>query len=261
MVPSDREYMLGLVGRRLDYSFSRSFFHQFFQMQGISTLSYHNFEISELNQIENVFAISNLVGLNVTIPYKERIISCLDQIQEPADHIRSVNCVVKHPKKGIWIGYNTDWLGAKASLHQLLGPKRRLKKVLILGTGATARTYHYVLSTYFEVEQIWFVSRSPNGEHPSVMGYEEVSAHLVDVELVINTTPLGTYPNVEEKPPLPYEGFHANLHLLDVVYNPETSAFLREGGKRGIPGLNGKLMLEIQAYASWSIWNSYYRWI
>lgn len=254
-------YTLGLVGKRLDYSFSKQFFSDFFKKRNISFIDYQNFEILDEVQIYQLFQLPHLIGFNVTIPYKEVILKYLDQVVEPADQIRAVNCVVKHPEKGKWIGYNTDWLGAKASLNRLLEFNRKLKKVLILGTGATARTFHYVLKHFWEVEEIRFVSRNPQRHFPFAIGYDEVANYLPEVNLIVNTTPLGTYPNVEEKPTLPYDNFHSKMALMDVIYNPSKTAFLQEGEKRKIPGLNGRLMLEVQAYASWAIWNGYYRWL
>lgn len=253
-------FSLGLVGKRLDYSFSRDFFLDFFKTNKIDFINYQNFEVPDAEKLTHLFQIPGLVGFNVTVPYKEAILKHLEQLIDPADQIRAVNCVVKHPEKQKWIGYNTDWIGAKASLNHLLGFRRQLKKALILGTGATARTFHYVLLHFWEVEEILFVSRTPASHGSYVIGYDEVENHIEQANLIINTTPVGTYPNVEEKPRLPYEKLHSNLALMDVVYNPPKTAFLQEGEKRGIPTLNGHLMLEVQAYASWAIWNGYYRW-
>lgn len=237
-----------LIGRNISYSFSRGYFSQKFLNENIEA-AYINFDISSLEELPKQMALyPNLKGMNVTIPYKETIIPLLDQIDEIAQEIGAVN-TIKVLSKGKLKGYNTDYYGFWKSLQPLL--QSHHTKAFILGTGGASKAVAFALRK--EGIDYRFVSRTPKiGE----FSYSELTASLLnEYTLIINCTPLGTSPNIEQFPPIPYE-FLTKRHLLfDLIYNPAKTSFLAKGEARGTSVCNGHQMLVFQAEAAWQIWN------
>ncbi|MFK5974444.1 MAG: shikimate dehydrogenase [Flavobacteriaceae bacterium] len=239
----------GLVGRNISYSFSKGYFTEKFALQGLADHSYENFDIQSIDEFPKlVQERKDLKGLNVTIPYKEAVIPYLKNLSEDADKIGAVN-TIKISKNGLK-GYNTDVYGFQKSIEPFL--KKHHKKALILGTGGASKAVAFV----FDKQGIahTFVSRKPTSDQ---LGYDALDEEaLKEYTLLINCTPLGTYPNIEDKPDIPYR-FLTKKHLLfDLIYNPEKTAFLKEGEGKGSAICNGLRMLELQAEKAWEIWNS-----
>jgi len=237
----------GLIGRDISYSFSPGYFKSKFDTLGLADCSYEIFDLPDIDKLPEILSKNTLSGLNVTIPYKTAICPYLDELDADASEIGAVNtiCFTKTGLKG----YNTDVIGFVNSLGPLLLPTD--KAALILGTGGAAQAIAFGL-TKLGIDYR-FVSRS-SGE--GNLRYEELeSATLKSFQILINTTPLGTYPQVQEAPPIPYK-FLTRSHLLyDLIYNPELTAFLKSGQKAGARIKNGLEMLHLQAEASWEIWN------
>lgn len=238
----------GLIGKKLAHSFSSSFFKDYFLKNNIDA-SYENIELNTIEEIANVLdRNANFEGFNVTIPYKEQIIPFLDEFDEVVSEIRSVN-VVKKTAKG-WKGYNSDVYG----FHQMIKPflTNKHEKALVFGTGGASKSVQYVLEN-IGIE-VFFVSQQPKAGQFS---YDDLNEFMISqFKLLVNTTPVGMYPNVEDCLEIPYNGI-SNEHLLvDLIYNPEETAFLRKGKELGATILNGSTMLKQQALKSWEIWNS-----
>ena len=237
----------GLIGRDISYSFSPGYFKSKFDTLGLADCSYEIFDLPDIDKLPEILSKNTLSGLNVTIPYKTAICPYLDELDADAAEIGAVNtiCFTKTGLKG----YNTDVIGFVNSLGPLLLPTD--KAALILGTGGAAQDIAFGL-TKLGIDYR-FVSRSPGEGN---LRYEELeSATLESFQILINTTPLGTYPQVQEAPPIPYK-FLTRSHLLyDLIYNPELTAFLKSGQKAGARIKNGLEMLHLQAEASWEIWN------
>ena len=239
----------GLVGKNISYSFSKGYFTQKFKELGLDHHSYENFDLAAIEDFKELIKQNkNLKGLNVTIPYKEVVIPYLDKLNPKAEKIGAVN-TIKFTKKGLK-GFNTDIYGFKKSVKPLL--RKRHKKALILGTGGASKAVAFV----FDEMGIKFnyVSRKPKKNQ---LGYTDLNEKLFkEYTVLINCTPQGTFPNIADKPGIPYQ-FITKKHLLfDLIYNPEKTAFLLEGEKRGASIYNGLRMLELQAEKSWEIWNS-----
>lgn len=239
----------GLIGKNIDYSFSRQYFKQRFSSKGDTNSTYENFELSDISQFTQILASNpDLKGLNVTIPYKESIIPYLDEITKKALKIGAVN-TIKLSKKGKLKGYNTDWYGFYKSLKPLL--KNKPERALILGTGGASKAVYYALKELKIEPQ--FVSRNPE---EGVLSYEQLTADIFKTHLlVINTTPLGTFPDTEHKPEMDYLLFTDKHLAYDLIYNPELSAFLKAAQNQGAQIKNGLEMLELQAEKAWKIWN------
>jgi shikimate dehydrogenase len=241
--------LFGLIGFPLSHSFSKKFFTEKFEKEGLDDCRYELFPIESINQLEDVVRKHpELAGLNITIPYKEQVLSFLDEKDDAVKKIKACNCIVI--KDGKWKGYNTDVLGFERSLREKLGPNHT--KALILGTGGAAKAVEFVL-TRLKIPSR-YVSRTPSGDNYS---YEQLTSSVIaDYPLIVNTTPLGMYPSVNEAPQLPYEALTSRHYLFDLVYNPEKSLFLQKGEQQGATINNGYQMLVIQAEESWKIWNS-----
>ena len=246
----------GLIGYPLTHSFSAQFFTEKFRREEIDA-EYLNFEIEDILEIRRVILFNQyLRGLNVTIPYKEKVIPFLHKMSPEAEKIGAVNTIKVDRLKGDMYfyeltGYNTDYIGFKKSLSPLIKPDMH-KKALILGTGGASKAVAYSL-TSMGIEWI-YVSRS-KGE--GRISYDELSSDIMaERKLIVNTTPLGTYPNIENCPGIPYSMLTKDHLLYDLVYNPEETLFLRRGREQGAVTKNGKEMLELQALEAWSIWNS-----
>lgn len=244
-----KKFRYGLIGRDISYSFSRGYFTEKFSRLGLEHYSYENFDLTEISEFKKVIDKNeDIKGLNVTIPYKEAIIPYLNDLDFQADKIGAVN-TIKFTPEGL-IGFNTDAYGFRKSLEQHL--KRHHKKALILGTGGASKAIAFILDE-LGVE-FSFVSRNPSKNQ---LNYSDLTAEILNDHLMlINSTPLGTHPEIEKKPAIPYEHIGTKHLLFDLIYNPEVTAFLKEGGLRGAAICNGLQMLEFQAEKAWEIWNS-----
>lgn len=239
----------GLVGKDIGYSFSKGYFTEKFATLGIEDAIYTNYDLEDIAQISTLFKeVDTLCGLNVTIPYKENVIPYLTELDPIAQEIGAVNTIAFSGKE--IIGFNTDTLGFRASLQPHL--TQAMNKAMVLGTGGASKAVLHVLRE-LDIEATK-VSRDPR---KGDITYADLNAGMVaDHKLIINCTPLGTFPKISKKPELPYEGVHDAHLLYDLVYNPLKSAFLLEGESRGAAICNGIRMLELQAEASWNIWQS-----
>ena len=239
----------GLIGKNISYSFSKQYFTDKFKQENLPNFSYENFDISDINQLQSIVAETlYLKGLNVTIPYKESVFPFLDKIDKKALAIGAVN-TIKITKKQKLKGYNTDYYGFKKAIKPYLKPHH--KKALILGTGGASKAVAYALHT-LEIDYK-FISRNPKTEQ---LSYEDLNSEIFnEYHIVINCTPLGTFPNIAEFPPLPYS-FFTNKHLaFDLIYNPAETSFLQKAKEFKSETLNGYQMLIFQAEKAWRIWN------
>lgn len=236
----------GLVGRSLNHSFSRNFFNDLFRDQDIHA-QYLNFELSTIEEIRSVIN-SGASGLNVTIPYKESVIPFLDRLSDEANAIGAVNCI--QIINGKAIGHNTDAYGFHQSIKPFL--TNRHERALILGTGGASKAIAYVLRKIGI--DILFISRTP--VRSNEFAYTDINEHMVKAcKLIVNCTPVGTYPNFTERVVFPY-AFLTNEHLVvDLIYNPSETPFLKLAAEYGAETLNGESMLRHQALRSWMIWN------
>ena len=238
----------GLIGTSLKHSFSKQYFSKKFIDEGIGDAQYQFFELENLNTFSTwIRDTPHLAGLNVTIPYKERIIPYLDELDEQALEVGAVN-TIKILKEGRLKGYNTDVWGFESTIPNI----KKHPKALILGTGGASKAIVYVLRQA-HIDFLW-VSRNPSGNQQ--IAYDELNAELIRAHtLIVNTTPLGTFPKTDECPAIPYEHL-TNSHILyDLVYNPEDTLFLKSGRHYGAKSRNGLPMLYAQAERSWQIWN------
>ena len=238
----------GLIGSKLEHSFSESYFSEKFKSEGISDVQYSLFELEKVSDVLSLIALQKLEGFNVTIPYKEEILPLLDELSPEAREIQAVNTV--KIVNGKLIGYNTDTVGFKKSLAAVFKPHH--ERALILGTGGASKAIAFTLQQ-LGVE-IKMISRTPAEDE---LGYHDLNKYVLKhFPLIINTTPLGTFPEADKCPDIPYEHLTSKNFLYDVVYNPEQSLFLRKGKLKGAATLNGYRMLVLQAEKSWEIWNS-----
>ncbi len=239
----------GLIGRNISYSFSRGYFSNKFSELGLESHSYENFDLDSIDQFPDILEhTKDIKGFNVTIPYKEKIIPFLTQIDLEAKAIGAVNTIKLI--EGQTVGYNTDAYGFYKSLAPHL--EKHHKTALILGTGGASKAIAYVLGKLGV--KFKFVSRNPE---EGQLNYTDLDAAMVEeYSILINCTPLGTHPNVTDKPAIPYEGITTKHLLYDLIYNPEKTAFLAAGEQAGAKICNGAKMLQLQAEKAWEIWNS-----
>ena len=247
----NKQKQYGLIGYPLGHSFSSSFFAEKFMFEGIDAM-YSNYEIATIDQLKTILELNtHLVGFNVTIPYKEQIIPLLAGISIEAKEIGAVNVVSVHrvDGKAALFGYNSDVVGFNNSIKPLL--KSTHTKALVLGTGGASKAIVYGLKKLGLETQL--VSRS-KGEN--TITYEELDERLMnEYKVIVNCSPLGTYPNVDEAPVIPYELLTTEHLLYDLVYNPAETEFLKRGKMKGATIKNGAEMLELQALEAWRIWN------
>lgn len=238
----------GLVGKTLGHSFSKQYFEDKFSNEGLDH-QFRNFELPVIEEIQDVFSIPDLKGLSVTIPYKEQIIPFLDSLSEEAEVIGAVNCVsFQNGKK---TGYNTDAFG----FHQLIKPflTNEHERAMILGTGGASKAVTYVLKK-IGLDVIW-ISRNPVKEKE--FSYEAINEHMLKAcKVVVNCTPIGTFPEVDACVPFPFEHLTEAHLCIDLIYNPEETRFLRQSKQHGATTMNGLSMLKEQANKAWEIWNS-----
>ncbi len=241
----------GLIGYPLGHSFSISYFNEKFQNENIDA-EYINFEIPTIDALPEVLASNpELKGLNVTIPYKEKVISFLDSVSPEARAIGAVNVIsVKHKGNEIKLkGYNSDVIGFTKSIEPLL--ERFHKKALILGTGGASKAINYGLKS-LGIETV-FVSRY---ERPGTIQYENITPEVIhEYNVIVNCTPCGMYPHIDECPSLPYEAMDEKNLLYDLLYNPDQTLFMKKGAEHGATVKNGLEMLLLQAFSSWEFWN------
>jgi len=244
--------LFGLIGHPLGHSFSKDYFKSKFEREHLEC-EYHNFDLASIEELQEVIQNNpQLTGFNVTIPYKRAIIPYLDQLDVIAEEVQAVNTVTVN-KDGTMKGYNTDVIGFEA----LLDKSGFLKlddnnKALILGTGGASQAVQFVLKKKNIDYQI--VSRS---HLKGNLSYEELTDEVIGKHLlIVNATPLGTFPEVDTYPPIPYDAIGIRHTLIDLVYNPEETAFLRQGKQYGASTFNGMTMLTAQAEAAWRIWNT-----
>lgn len=240
----------GLIGKNIDYSFSRGYFSEKFKNENLEH-TYQNFDIDTINSFSKIIENTpNLKGLNVTIPYKETIIPFLDKLEKKATKIGAIN-TIKLTKKGKLIGYNTDYYGFKKSIEPYI--KSYHKKALILGTGGASKAIAFALKKLkipFD-----YVSRSESDLVKYT--YSSLTKNIIsEYQIIINCTPVGTYPNLNVCPQIPYEAINSNYLLYDLIYNPEETKFLTLGKLKGAKICNGLRMLELQAEKAWEIWNA-----
>jgi shikimate dehydrogenase len=243
----------GLIGYPLTHSFSPDFFNKKFQNLGINAI-YKAFSISNITELKIVISENpHLEGLNVTIPYKESVLPFLNQIDSNAKAIGAVNCIKITRKNNLpfLIGYNTDYIGFEMSFVPLL--KSHHQKAIILGNGGAAKAISYVLSKL----NIPFIFIVRNPKQSNELAFSDVDKSIFDeYKIIINSTPLGMYPNIDKCPEIAYEYINESHLLYDLVYNPQESLFLKKGKLQGAQTKNGYEMLILQAEKSWDIWNN-----
>ncbi len=244
-----KEY--GLIGKSLKHSFSEKYFNRKFEEDKTEAV-YRNIEIESADLLRNIIEKNTMLqGLNVTIPFKEEVIPFLDELSDDAKAIQAVNTlkIERHPYLKL-TGFNTDHIGFRQSLNPLLQNKSRIN-ALVLGSGGAAKAVKYSLHL-LGIEFV-VVSRAPEGNQ---IHYSEIDQEIIEShKLIINTTPLGMYPDKESYPDLPYDFLNEGHICYDLIYNPQKTVFLEKAEKQGSKIKNGYEMLVLQAEASWKIWN------
>lgn len=241
----------GLIGFPLGHSFSKSYFNEKFENERIDA-EYINFEIPTIDSLPEILASNpELKGLNVTIPYKEKVISFLDSISPEARAIGAVNVIrIEHKGNNTYLkGYNSDVIGFTKSIEPLL--ERFHKKALILGTGGASKAINFGLKS-LGLETV-FVSRY---ERPGTIQYSQITPDIIqEYNVIVNCTPCGMYPHIDECPQLPYDAINSKNILYDLLYNPDETLFMKKGAQHGATVKNGLEMLLLQAFASWDFWH------
>lgn len=237
----------GLIGRSLTHSFSQRYFSAKFDKEKLEA-QYHNFEIETIEDFPKLLQDNKLEGLNVTIPYKESIIPFLDDVDEVAHKVGAVNTVVF--QNGKTKGYNTDVIGFKNSIKPFL--KHGQERALILGTGGASKAVAYVLGNLGI--DVLFLSRNPDQKNH--YSYQEANEHMLDAcKIIVNTTPLGTAPETDQCPDIPYDFLTEDHLCYDLVYNPPETLFMKHAKSKGATTVNGLSMLKIQAEEAWKLWS------
>ncbi len=236
----------GLIGKEIEYSFSKKYFEKKFNLLNHKNFLYSNYDLKNLSNIKSILDDKDLIGLNVTIPYKEKIMPYLDRLSDKAKKIGAVNTIYFKNKK--IIGDNTDAIGFEIALKSFM--KNKVFNALVLGTGGASKAINFVLEKN-NLSKI-SVSRKPKKNQ---IHYKEINKKLLKSHpLIINCTPLGTYPRVNEFPLLPYGLVNSDNYLFDLIYNPDTTLFMKKGIDNGAKATNGLKMLIEQAEASWKLW-------
>lgn len=236
----------GLIGKSLLHSFSAAYFNARFQNEGPAGALYQNCELAQIEAVKPLLKDSSWTGFNVTIPYKEAIIPYLDELSPEARAIGAVNTLQR--KRGQWIGHNTDHLGFRRALEEV-STLKQISEALVLGSGGASKAVQYALGQMGISSRL--VSRNPGD---GAVSYSEAQRELQNIHLIINTTPLGTYPQVEQSPPLKPSGDLRDHFFMDLIYNPKESRWLQKAREAGAQTLNGYSMLIHQAEAAWEIW-------
>jgi shikimate dehydrogenase len=240
----------GLIGKNLSHSFSKAYFQKKFSDLGLDYLEYTNFEMDDISELKGLLAKNPFLrGFNVTIPYKESIIPFMDELSPEARGIAAVNCV--KITNGKLIGHNTDAYGFASSIKPFLEPQH--SRALVLGTGGASKAVVFVLKR-LNVE-VFYASTSKKRQ--GTFAYDTLNERLFNAcKFIINTTPVGMFPGVDECPNIPYECISSQHLVYDLIYNPEETLFLKKVKERGATTINGLSMLQLQAEKSWEIWNS-----
>jgi len=239
----------GLIGFPLSHSFSKGYFANHFLTENILDAQYENYPIESIDSLTDLWKNNpDLKGLNVTIPYKKLVIPFLQHTSSVVQSIQACNCIKLH--QGALYGYNTDVIGFEKSLLPYLQPHHQ--KALIFGTGGAAAAVEWVLKKLGIAYQLVSRKASEGCISYASLTQDMIAAHT----LLIHTSPVGMFPNVDEAPNLPYEAITSKHHLYDLVYNPAVTKFLEKGAAQGATTQNGLEMLHLQADASWGIWNS-----
>ncbi|MGC5746036.1 shikimate dehydrogenase family protein [Chryseobacterium sp. NFX27] len=240
----DSNKKLGLIGKNISYSFSKKFFEDKFQKLMLKNFTYDIFDLNEIDKVEILLDDPELLGFNVTIPYKEKIVDYLDELSDEAEKIGAVNCVlIRNGKK---TGYNTDAFGFEKTL--LLHKKAHQDKALILGNGGAAKAVKYIMDKH----GIPSITISRNTE----INFKNLDSETVrDHKIIIQCTPVGTFPNVEDCLEFPFEGITPEHLIIDLIYNPNYTQFIIKASEKGAKTVNGYYMLEQQAEKAWEIWN------
>lgn len=244
---------LGLIGEKLNHSFSKSYFENKFKQEGITDYQYLNFEIDAIDKIHDFIEKYNPIGFNVTIPYKQQIIRFLDSISDEAKVVGAVNTVlVKYTDDGYKLsGYNTDVYGFAQSIKPFFEGSH--EKALILGTGGASKAVAFVL-TQLGVD-VLFASRTPSNHNE--IAYKDINEYVIKLcPLIVNTTPVGTFPNVAESLNLPTQYISPSNLVVDLIYNPEETILLQEARMHGAKTLNGLSMLHQQAEKAWDLFKN-----
>lgn len=241
----EKAVKLGLIGKNISYSFSKKYFENKFKNQMLDHFSYELFDIPEIEGLGEILKDKNLKGLNVTIPYKEKVQPFLDELSEEAAETGAVNCILINDGKRK--GYNTDVFGFEKTLE--LHPIKPGQKAFILGNGGATKAVRYVL----EKKQIPHQTVARNTD----LNFDNITPQLVhEHEIIIQCTPVGTFPNTEDCLNFPFEALGKNHLVIDLIYNPNYTKFIRNAAEKGAKTVNGFFMLEQQAEKSWQIWNS-----
>jgi shikimate dehydrogenase len=241
----------GLIGYPLEHSFSKKYFTEKFSREKIKDCSYENYPLTIIGQLPDLILSENIEGLNVTIPYKSAVIKFLDRIDPEADAVGAVNVlrIERSKEKTELVGFNSDIAGIRDTLLPVINYK--IRNALVLGTGGSSKAVCFVLK---EINVHYtLISRE---KKYGCLTYSEISPEVfMETQLIVNTTPLGMYPDTGSKPDLKYDQLGNNHILFDLVYNPEITSFLEMGKKKGCTILSGLKMLHSQAERSWEIWN------
>ncbi len=245
----------GLIGRKLSHSFSKKFFNQKFLEENIPA-HYENYELNDIAMLRTIFESKVISGLNVTVPYKNSVIKYLDSLDALAKQTMAVNTILpKYDNNGKLLslrGYNTDVFG----FHQMLKPflKSHHERALILGTGGASSSVSHVMKEYnIDVN---FISRFPDANNNNIFSWNDLNEYMVEHHLlIINTTPIGMYPNSNEIINIPYHAIGKSHLIIDLIYNPKETHFLKNSKKNNAQTLNGHSMLINQALKAWNIWN------
>lgn len=239
----------GLIGKKLGHSFSARYFAEKFEREGLQDCDYSLYELPEIECVKEFMLKPNLVGFNVTIPYKQQVIPYLDDLHPQAAEVGAVNCVKILPD-GRKIGYNTDVDGVRVSLNKLLGGDK-VESALILGTGGAAQAVDYVLRE--RGIELKVVSRDKSRGD---LTYDELTQDVMLAHrLIINASPVGMFPACDDAPAIPYAMLSGSHYLFDLVYNPLVTRFMELGAAQGAKTLSGIDMLYAQAESAWRIWN------
>ncbi|MDX9947566.1 MAG: shikimate dehydrogenase [Bacteroidales bacterium] len=242
----------GLIGYPLGHSFSKKYFTEKFIREGIPDCTYENYPLTDISQLQELPADPELVGLNVTIPYKTAVMPFLGRIDPEAAAVGAVNVIKikRHPESTELRGFNSDIYGIADTLKPVIN--QRIGKALVLGTGGSSKAVCHVLAS-LKID-CWLVSRQKKA---GCITYRDLDKYIYkSVGLIVNTTPLGMFPLTEGCPDINFDLLGRNHILFDLVYNPEITTFLRKGQGRGCTVLSGLKMLHSQAEKSWEIWNS-----
>lgn len=244
----EKKHIFGLLGKDISYSFSHIYFGEKFDSLQLPQYDYRLFDTDNVSDVQKITSDPNVCGLNVTVPYKEAVIPYLDGISKKAKEIGAVN-TIRILKDGKLKGYNTDWFGFRKAIQPLL--QSHHDSALILGKGGAAKAVAYALRQMGIKYQ--YVSRSKSDD---VLSYQDLDAGVLSkFHIIINCTPLGTFPNIDDTPEVPFVYLTPRHLVFDLIYNPEQTTLMRKAAERGAKTSNGFNMLKYQADKSWEIWN------